>query len=81
MSGIAQRSSRRRAPNRKLQILRINEGLSPNALAYRAGVSGNTVRAAERGEWVSEHSQKAIAEVFAVDPIEIFPLETQRRFA
>ena len=64
-------------PNRKLQALRINQGLSPNALAYRAGVSGNTVRSAERGFTPQPHVQFAIAETLGVEPLDIWPLDKQ----
>lgn len=79
---MAQSRARRSrvTPNQKLIVLRVNRGLSPNRLASLAGVSGNTVRAAEGGEWINEHSQHAIAQFFDLDPIELFPLETQRRF-
>lgn len=64
-------------PNRKLQGLRINAGLSPNALGYRAGVSGQTIRLAERGHVPSPRVQFAVAEVFETTPLEIWPLERQ----
>jgi DNA-binding XRE family transcriptional regulator len=75
--GIVQFRPRPR-PNRGLIELRINLGLSPNLLAIRAGVSGNTVRAAERGCYVHPVSQHAIARALDVDVIEIFPFERQR---
>lgn len=82
MSGIAQsrspRVKRRRVPNRMLQALRINAGLSPNDLAYRAGVSGNTVRMAEAGFVPSPRVQFAIARVFELSPLDLWPLEDQR---
>lgn len=58
--------------------LRLNAGLSPNDLALRAGLSGNTVRAAERGLYVSPRSQHAIAKALDVMPLEVFPFERQR---
>lgn len=64
-------------PNRQLQELRINEGLSPNALAYRAGVSGKTVRMAEAGWLPSPRSQFQIAQVFGLKPLDLWPLERQ----
>lgn len=72
------RLSRTRRPNRRLQSLRLNEGLSPNALAYRAGVSGNTIRLAEAGFRPSPRIQFAIAEVFGLLPLDIWPLDEQR---
>jgi DNA-binding XRE family transcriptional regulator len=70
--------SKRRTPNRKLQELRLNHGLSPNALGYRAGVSGKTVRMAEMGWTPSPRVQFALAEVFDLRPLDLWPLERQR---
>ena len=67
-----------RRPNRQLQALRINEGLSPNDLAYRAGLSGNTIRLAEAGFRPMPRTQFAIARVFQKLPLDIWPLEEQR---
>jgi transcriptional regulator with XRE-family HTH domain len=58
--------------------LRLNAGLSPNDLAQRAGLSGNTVRAAERGLYIAPRSQHAIARALNVRPLEVFPFERQR---
>lgn len=68
----------RHRPNRRLQALRLNAGLSPNALAYRAGVSGNTVRMVEAGFRPTPRVQFAIAEVFGLLPLDIWPIEDQR---
>lgn len=68
----------RTRPNRLLQSLRINEGLSPNDLAYRSGVSGNTIRFAEAGFRPSPRIQFAVARVFGKLPLDIWPLEDQR---
>lgn len=65
-------------PNRSLTELRLNKGLGPNRLAVRAGLSGNTVRTAERGGYVNEDSQHAIASVLGVDVLDLFPLDRQR---
>lgn len=67
----------RRQPNKELIELRINEGLSPNELAYRAEISGKTVRMAEAGFLPSPRVQRAIASVFEKQPIEIWPLHMQ----
>lgn len=64
-------------PNRLLMELRINEGLSPNDLAYRAGVSGNTIRLAEAGYVPSPRVQFAIARVFERQPLDIWPIDQQ----
>lgn len=74
----AQTRSVRRRPNRRLAGLRINAGLSPNALAYRAGVSGNTVRLAEDGYLPTPRVQHAIAAVFDLHPLDLWPLDEQR---
>lgn len=71
-------AGRRPVPNRELVELRINAGLTPNDLGRRAGLSGNTVRAAERGLYVSPRSQHAIAKALGVLPLQVFPFERQR---
>lgn len=71
----------RRPPNRRLQELRINEGLSPNALGYRAGVSGKTVRLAEAGFVPSPRVQFSLAAVFDLRPTDLWPLDRQRAMA
>lgn len=78
MSANAQAARKRRPPNRQLMELRLNAGLSPNDLACRAGLSGNTVRSAERGLYVSPRSQHAIAMALGVLPLDVFPFERQR---
>jgi DNA-binding XRE family transcriptional regulator len=65
-------------PNRKLQELRINAGLSPNALAYRAGVSGKTIRLAEAGWIPTPRVQFQIAAVFDLLPLDLWPLDRQK---
>lgn len=67
--------------NRALIERRLNAGLSPNDLARRAGVSGNTVRSAERGLYISPRSQYAIAHALGVLPLDVFPFERQREAA
>lgn len=68
----------RRRPNVRLIELRVNAGLTPNDLARRAHISGNTVRAAERGLYVDPRSQYAIAQALGVVPLDVFPFERQR---
>jgi DNA-binding XRE family transcriptional regulator len=71
-------------PHRKLQELRLNEGLSPNDLARRAQVSGQSIRLAEKGHVPSPRIQFAIASVFTNDdgsplhPLDLWPLEQQK---
>lgn len=64
--------------NRLLIEARLNAGLTPNDLAYRAGISGNTVRAAERGFYIGPRAQYAIAHALTVDPLALFPWERQK---
>lgn len=64
--------------NRLLIEMRLNAGLTPNDLARRAGVSGNTVRAAERGLYVDPRSQYAMASALGAAPLDIFPFERQK---
>lgn len=78
MSATVQIRSKRLRPNRTLQELRINLGLSPNGLAYRAGVSGNTIRMAERGYVPTPPIQYAIARVFDLAPLDLWPFDQQR---
>lgn len=61
-----------------MRELRLNEGLSANDLAYRAQVSGSTIRSAELGFTPSPRVQFAIAAVFGLRPLDIWPLEVQR---
>jgi transcriptional regulator with XRE-family HTH domain len=72
---------RRVPPNRRLLELRLVRGLSPNDLARRAGVSGNTVRSAEAGRYVAPRTQYAIASALNVDVLDLFPFERQREAA
>jgi transcriptional regulator with XRE-family HTH domain len=72
------RAFRRSVPHRHLQELRLNEGLSPNDLAYRAGVSGNAIRAAEAGFLPTPRVQFAIARVFGLTPLALWPIDRQR---
>jgi hypothetical protein len=53
--------------------------MSPNDLARRAGVSGNTIRLVEGGFVPGPRVQFAIAEVFEKRPLDIWPLEEQVR--
>lgn len=76
---MALRSANRSRPNRLLSEARLNAGLTPNDLAYRAGISGNTVRAAERGLYVGPRAQYAITRALGLQsPLELFPWERQR---
>ena len=67
--------------NRVLIELRLDHGMTPNDLGRRAGVSGNTVRAAERGDYIDPRSQYAIASALDVARVVVFPFERQREAA
>lgn len=65
----------RRSPHLRLQELRINAGLTPNDLAYKARISGKSVRMAEAGFLPGPRVQFAIAQVFELKPLDLWPLE------
>lgn len=76
---MALKSANRRArPNRALIEARLNAGMTPNDLGHRAGVSGNTVRAAEHGLYIGPRAQFAIANALGKKPLDVFPWERQR---
>lgn len=58
--------------------LRVNEGLSREQLALRAGVSRETVRMAEHGFLPTPRIQYAIAKALGSEPLILWPLERQR---
>jgi DNA-binding XRE family transcriptional regulator len=53
--------------------------MAPSDLAYRAGVSSKTIRLAEAGFTPGPRIQLAIARVFDLEPLALFPFEQQRR--
>lgn len=55
--------------------------MAPSDLAYRAGVSAKTIRLAEHGFVPGPRIQFAIAQVFELSPLDLWPLETQIRVA
>jgi len=69
---------RNRQPHVELVALRVNEGLSREQLAYRVGVSRETVRLAEAGFLPSPRVQFAIAAAFEKRPLDLWPIERQR---
>lgn len=83
LSTVKPRVSRKtpRRVNRLLIEHRLDAGMTPNDLARRAGVSGNTVRSAERGDYVDPRSQFAIANALGVARVVVFPFERQREAA
>jgi transcriptional regulator with XRE-family HTH domain len=68
----------RKVPNRRLQELRINQGLSINDLAVATKVSAASLRLYERGYVPGPRNQFAIASYFGSTPLDIWPLSTQR---
>ena len=59
--------------------LRVNAGMSPNDLAYRVGVAGKTIRMAEAGFIPGPRVQFAIAQVFDLKPLDLWPFERDRQ--
>jgi DNA-binding XRE family transcriptional regulator len=77
MTELRQRIQRRK-PNTRLYGLRINAGLSRQALGYRIGISAETIRIAELGFVPGPRIQFALAREFELEPLDIWPLETQK---
>jgi lambda repressor-like predicted transcriptional regulator len=53
--------------------------MSPNDLAYRARVSGKTIRLAEAGYIPAPRTQFAIASVFGLKPLDLWPMRRDRQ--
>ena len=53
--------------------------MTPNDLAYKAQLSGKTVRMAEAGFIPSPRTQFAIAGVFGLSPLDLWPLHRDRQ--
>lgn len=68
----------RKQPHLDLIALRVNEGLSREQLAYRIGVSRETIRLAESGFLPGPRVQFALADAFGKRPLELWPIERQR---
>lgn len=79
MPTTASKRQGRRRPNHKLVALRVNDGLSREQLAYRANVGRETVRLAESGFLPSPRVQFALAGVFDLRPLDLWPIEMQRK--
>lgn len=79
MAGMSHRTraAQRVHAARRLQALRINEGLSREDLARRTGVSRESIRLAELGAVPGPRIQFALADVFGLRPLDIWPLEHQ----
>lgn len=68
----------RKQPHIELIALRVNEGLSREQLAYRIGVSRETIRLAESGFLPGPRVQFALAGAFEMRPLDLWPIERQR---
>jgi DNA-binding XRE family transcriptional regulator len=68
-----------RKPNRNLQALRLNRGLSPNDLARETGISAPTIRLAEKGHTPSPRVAFALADFFGLHVTDIWPIPGQPR--
>ena len=73
-----QDANMRKLRNGQLIMARLNRGWSPRQLAQAAGISGNTVLRAERGEYVEPRSQYLMAHALGHEVTELFPLDRQR---
>lgn len=62
-----------------LIALRVNEGLSRDDLAARTGLGRETVRLAESGFVPTPRVQFALAAAFKLRPLDLWPIERQRR--
>lgn len=72
----------RKQPNRKLIELRLNKGLTPNQVAYMTGLTGPTIRLAEKGHVPSPRVQLALAEFYDAERVvDLWPLEMQKELA
>jgi DNA-binding XRE family transcriptional regulator len=69
---------KRTVPNRRLQELRINAGLSQSDLARATHVSTGSIRLAERGFVPGPRIQFAVANYFGLKPLDIWPLSQQK---
>lgn len=76
---MAATNGSRRVPHLRLKELRINSGMTPNDLAFRAGLSGKTVRMVETGFVPTPRVQFQIAKVFELLPLDLWPLERDRQ--
>jgi DNA-binding XRE family transcriptional regulator len=53
--------------------------MSPNDLAYRCGLTGKTIRMVEAGFVPSPRTQFAIAQVFGMKPLDLWPFHRDRQ--
>lgn len=72
------RRQARRSPHLELIALRVNEGLSRELLAYKTGVSRESIRIAEGGFLPTPRIQFQLAGAFGLRPLDLWPIERQR---
>jgi DNA-binding XRE family transcriptional regulator len=80
-TGTCKPRQKRRAPHLELIGLRVNAGWSREILAYRCGLSRETIRLAEDGFVPSPRTQFAIAGAFELRPLDLWPIDLQRGVA
>jgi lambda repressor-like predicted transcriptional regulator len=78
MVSESNRTAQREAASQKLRELRLSRGMSIRELGRAAGISLNTVRNAELQMLPEPRCQLAMARVFDLGPLDIWPLEIQR---
>lgn len=78
-TAVSRQPPRRRHPNLALIGLRVNAGLSREMLALRIGLGRETIRLAEAGYVPTPRVQFALANAFGCSPLDIWPIEHQRR--
>lgn len=59
---------------RRLRELRVNKGLSPEALGGRVGVSGRTIRRVEDGKRPTVRTMFLLAKEFDCEVTDLWPL-------
>ena len=72
------RNCKKLQPNLELRSLRLNKGLSREALGDLTGVSRETIRLAELGFVPGARAQFALADYFDMLPLDLWPIERQR---
>jgi len=79
-AAVGQRPPRtlRKSPHLDLIALRVDAGLSREQLAYRTGISRETIRIAEAGFLPTPRVQFALARAFNKTPLDLWPIERQR---
>lgn len=55
--------------------MRVDAGLSPNDLGAHLGISGNSIREAEKGANTHPRHKLQIADFFGLRPTDIWPID------